>query len=62
MFKDLMLGEPVWREIFAPNGTLLQTGDIVRRTNYSRSLATIASEGPDAFYKVGARELRSLQD
>ena len=46
-----MLGDPVWKAIFAPNGTLLEAGDLIRRTNYSRTLATIASEGADAFYK-----------
>ena len=31
---------------------VLHEGDIIRRTALSRTLATIAAEGPDAFYKV----------
>lgn len=50
-FADLMLGNPDWRDIFAPNGVFLKEGEIIRRTNYSRTLATIATEGADAFYK-----------
>ncbi|KAK0485936.1 gamma-glutamyltranspeptidase [Armillaria novae-zelandiae] len=50
-FADLMLGNPDWRGIFAPNGVFLKEGEIIRRTNYSRTLATIATEGADAFYE-----------
>ncbi|KAG7449552.1 gamma-glutamyltranspeptidase [Guyanagaster necrorhizus] len=50
-FVDLMLGNPDWRDIFAPNGVLLKEGEMIRRTNYSRTLATIATGGADAFYK-----------
>ncbi|KAK0241652.1 gamma-glutamyltranspeptidase [Armillaria nabsnona] len=50
-FADLMLGNPDWRDVFAPNGVFLKEGEIIRRTNYSRTLATIATEGADAFYK-----------
>ncbi|KAJ7901817.1 nucleophile aminohydrolase [Mycena olivaceomarginata] len=39
-FPELMLGNPDWSAVFAPHGP------IIRGT-----LATIASEGPDAFYK-----------
>lgn len=46
-----MLGNPDWSAIFAPRGKLLREGQIIRRTNYSRTLATIASKGADAFYK-----------
>ena len=44
-FEELIFRDPVWISIFAPNGTVL-------RTNYSRTLASIATEGNDAFYKV----------
>lgn len=52
-----MLGNPDWSSIFAPHGVLLRQGEIVRRTNYSRTLAAIADLGSDAFYKV-----KSLHD
>lgn len=47
-----MLNNPDWSAVFAPRGTLLKEGDLIRRTNLSRTLSIIASEGPDAFYKV----------
>ncbi|KAJ7096335.1 gamma-glutamyltranspeptidase [Mycena epipterygia] len=50
-FPSLMLGNPDWSAIFAPGGAFLREGNVIKRTNYSRTLATIASEGPDAFYK-----------
>ncbi|KAI0645531.1 gamma-glutamyltranspeptidase [Trametes meyenii] len=51
MFAPLMLNEPDWRAVFAPEGRLLREGETIRRTNLSRTLATIAEEGPGAFYK-----------
>ncbi|KAK7057202.1 gamma-glutamyltranspeptidase [Favolaschia claudopus] len=50
-FPSLMLENRDWSAVFAPRGTFLREGQVIRRTNYSRTLATIASEGPDAFYK-----------
>ena len=52
MFADLIKNNHVWGDIFAPNGTILKEGELVRRTAYSKTLAAIASEGPDVFYKV----------
>lgn len=48
-----MLKNPDWSDIFAPRGTFLQEGEIIQRTNLSRTLQTIADEGADALYKVG---------
>ncbi|KAI0793219.1 gamma-glutamyltranspeptidase [Abortiporus biennis] len=50
-FSELMLNDPDWRAIFAPNGPLLREGDIIRRVNLSKTLSVIAEEGADAFYK-----------
>ncbi|KAJ7703213.1 gamma-glutamyltranspeptidase [Mycena rosella] len=50
-FPSLMLGNPDFSAVFAPGGTFLREGDVIKRSNYSRTLATIALEGPDAFYK-----------
>jgi len=47
-----MLHDPDWSPIFAPDGQLLKEGEVLRRTNLSRTLSVIAEEGPDAFYKV----------
>ncbi|KAG1752922.1 gamma-glutamyltranspeptidase [Suillus lakei] len=51
MFARLMLPKEDWRAIFAPEGRILLEGEIIKRTNYSRTLFAIASEGPDVFYK-----------
>ncbi|KAJ7262187.1 gamma-glutamyltranspeptidase [Mycena haematopus] len=50
-YPNLMLGNPDWSAVFAPRGRFLREGEVIRRSNYSRTLATIALEGPDAFYK-----------
>lgn len=47
-----MLHNPDWRQIFAPQGTLLHEGELIRRTNYSRTLESIAVGGAGAFYSV----------
>lgn len=47
-----MLNHPDWSNIFAPQGVFLKEGELIRRTNYSRTLAQIAEEGADAFYTV----------
>ncbi|KXN85661.1 Gamma-glutamyltranspeptidase 1 [Leucoagaricus sp. SymC.cos] len=51
IFGELMLDHPDWRPLFAPQGVLLEEGDWVNRTNYSRTLYTIAEHGSDAFYQ-----------
>ncbi|KAF8234461.1 gamma-glutamyltranspeptidase [Tricholoma matsutake] len=50
-FPDLMLNNPDWSAIFAPQGRFLREGELIRRTNLSRTLGRIAQEGADAFYK-----------
>ncbi|KAF5386012.1 hypothetical protein D9615_002522 [Tricholomella constricta] len=50
-FPELMLNNPDWSAIFAPNGLLLREGEIIRRTNLSRSLTLIAKDGANAMYK-----------
>lgn len=52
LFSDFLLINPDWSSIFAPNGHLLKEGNVIRRTNLSRTLSYIAERGPDAFYKV----------
>jgi gamma-glutamyltranspeptidase/glutathione hydrolase/leukotriene-C4 hydrolase len=51
MFAKLVLPKEDWSTIFAPEGRMLLEGEIIRRTNYSRTLSAIATEGPDVFYK-----------
>lgn len=47
-----MLNNPDWSAIFAPSGRFLKEGELIRRTNLSRTLDIISKEGPDAFYEV----------
>ena len=51
-FSNLLLTNPDWSPVFAPNGTLLKEGDIIRRPNLARTLSRIAKQGPGVFYKV----------
>ncbi|PPQ98636.1 hypothetical protein CVT24_003969 [Panaeolus cyanescens] len=50
-YPDLMLNNPDWSSIFAPFGRFLKEGELIRRTNLSRTLDIISREGPDAFYE-----------
>lgn len=60
MFSLMMHNSPDWKEIFAPKGCLLREGELIRRTALSRTLATIAEEGPDAFYSVSNSLLKRM--
>ncbi|KAJ3989135.1 gamma-glutamyltranspeptidase [Lentinula detonsa] len=51
LYPDLMLNDPDWSPIFAPHGALLKEGEPIQRRNLSRTLFTIAAEGPESFYK-----------
>ncbi|KAG9103041.1 hypothetical protein FRC06_000368 [Ceratobasidium sp. 370] len=48
--KGWMEQDPDWSAVFAPEGRLLTKGDWVKRENFSYTLSSIATEGPDAFY------------
>ncbi|TFY78553.1 hypothetical protein EWM64_g5458 [Hericium alpestre] len=50
VFGPVMLLQQDWRSIFAPHGALLREGELIQRTNYSRTLASIAAHGADTFY------------
>ncbi|KAF9777737.1 gamma-glutamyltranspeptidase [Thelephora terrestris] len=42
--------DPLWAEVYAPNGILLQQGDTAYRKRYANTLEIIAQQGADAFY------------
>ncbi|TFK45646.1 gamma-glutamyltranspeptidase [Heliocybe sulcata] len=42
--------DPLWAEVYAPNGTLLGLGDTVYRKRYADTLEKISIYGPDYFY------------
>ncbi|TFK74043.1 gamma-glutamyltranspeptidase [Pluteus cervinus] len=50
-YSELLLNDPDWKPIFAPHGELLKEGEMIRRTNYSRTLKAIAAHGSKAFYE-----------
>ncbi|KAJ3116848.1 hypothetical protein HDU96_008629 [Phlyctochytrium bullatum] len=49
--KDYILADKTFAEVFAPNGTLITEGQIVRRERLAKALELIAEEGPSAFYE-----------
>lgn len=52
-----MLAESDWRALFAPEGTLLKEGEVLKREAYAVTLETIGREGADVFYKVNVSVL-----
>ena len=51
-FQEPIEGDSALASIFAPNGTILNEGDLVKREAYAKYLELISTEGADAFYKV----------
>ncbi|KAJ7870442.1 gamma-glutamyltranspeptidase [Mycena leptocephala] len=47
---SFILTDPLWAEVYAPNGVLLKQGDTVYRKRYANTLEQIANHGADAFY------------
>jgi len=56
--------DPGLRQIFAPKGRLLQTGDICYNVELAESLEAVAEEGPQAFYNgtVGEKLVKDVQN
>jgi gamma-glutamyltranspeptidase/glutathione hydrolase/leukotriene-C4 hydrolase len=51
-FEQLLVHNPDWSPIFAPEGRVLKEGEILRRTNLSRTLDILRKEGISSFYNV----------
>ncbi|KAI8873664.1 gamma-glutamyltranspeptidase [Ramicandelaber brevisporus] len=49
-YNTSVFGNKEFEAIFAPNGKLLEEGDLIVRKNYGETLKRIATQGPDAFY------------
>lgn len=60
---NFLLDDPNWAMDFAPNGTLLQVGDIMTRKRYADTLETIAHKGASAFYqgKIANATISAIQ-
>ena len=63
-FSELLLGQPEWGAIFAPNGTILGVGDPIKNTALSRTLYAIAEYGSEALYSGPVAEsiVRRIQE
>ena len=59
MARILKILDPIYRDtpavakLFAPNGRYLEAGAVLRMPELGRSLAGLAQEGPDLFYRGG---------
>ncbi|ORY39482.1 gamma-glutamyltranspeptidase [Leucosporidium creatinivorum] len=49
--EEFILNDPLWAEVYAPNGTALVEGDTCYRKRYANTLEKISWYGPDWFYK-----------
>ncbi|KDQ59696.1 hypothetical protein JAAARDRAFT_175189 [Jaapia argillacea MUCL 33604] len=48
---EFLTQDPLWAEVYAPNGTLLSLGDTVYRKRYANTLEKLSIYGADYFYK-----------
>lgn len=62
--EKMILSDPGLRQIFAPNGKLLKTGDICYNVELSRSLESIAEQGPQALYNgtIGKKLVNDVRE
>ncbi|CAK7269761.1 hypothetical protein SEPCBS119000_003735 [Sporothrix epigloea] len=61
MLGTFLTDDPVFAEDFAPNGTLLELGEIISRKRYAKTLEIIAQEGIATFYEGAmAKEMVQL--
>ncbi|KAJ9688263.1 hypothetical protein PVL29_014126 [Vitis rotundifolia] len=60
---QLILNDPGLRQVFAPNGKLLQAGDICYNLELGNSLEAVAEQGPQAFYNgtVGEKLVKDVR-
>lgn len=58
-----ILADKGLRDVFAPNGTLLQAGDFCYRIQLAKTLSQIAKHGPSVFYAgpIGRKLARDVQ-
>ena len=59
----LILNDPGLRQVFAPNGKLLQAGDTCYNPELGNSLEAVAEQGPQAFYNgtVGEKLVKDVR-
>lgn len=61
--QHFLTEDPSWAVDFAPNGKLLQPGEIMTRKRFGNTLRTIAQKGASAFYEgpIAEATIRALQ-
>ncbi|CAL5360440.1 unnamed protein product [Camellia sinensis] len=60
----LIFADPGLQQVFAPNGKLLQAGDICYNVQLGHSLETVAEQGPQALYNgtIGEKLVKDVRD
>ena len=63
-WSKLILADPGLQQVFAPNGKLLQAGDMCYNVELGRSLELVAEQGPQAFYNgtIGEKLVEDVRD
>ena len=54
------LQDPLWAEVYAPNGTLVKEWDIIYRPKYANTLAKIAERGVGVLYNASSPIAQNL--
>ncbi|KGN60559.1 glutathione hydrolase 3 [Cucumis sativus] len=60
---EMILHDPGLRQVFAPNGNILQVGDTCYNVELGKSLETVANQGPQAFYNgvIGEKLVKDVK-
>ncbi|KAG2712982.1 hypothetical protein I3760_04G152500 [Carya illinoinensis] len=61
---EMIMNDPGLRQVFAPNGELLQEGDTCYNLELGHSLEAVAEQGPQAFYNgtVGEKFVKDVRE
>ncbi|XP_057967647.1 glutathione hydrolase 3 isoform X2 [Malania oleifera] len=62
--KEKIMSDPGLRAVYAPNGKLLQAGDMCYNVELGRTLEAVSEQGPQAFYNgtIGEKLVRDVRD
>lgn len=60
---NIILNDPGLRQVYAPNGDLLQVGDTCYNIELGKSLEAVADQGPEAFYNgiIGEKLVKDVR-
>jgi len=63
--RPFITEDPLFAEVYAPNGTILGLGDRCYRKKFAYTLEALANEGPDVFYgnsSIAANIVKAVQE